>query len=170
MTFDAFGFWRESWTVPLRDAHPALRDAVRAFAAAHGLALEDLPALETKTTRKPGFFERWRGADTTSRSVAVVAPGLLVWAVLGEGKTAATALAAKLATVTVEPGMGGRIGAIMPSARSVRGLSVTGVFEGGSGQSATAFLGYGKEADGDHFEQRLRAAMRDAGNPLHGLG
>lgn len=168
--YDAFGFARESWTVKVRDGFPPLRDAVRAFGAAHALALDDLDALETKATRKPNLLDRWRGRDTTSRTLVVLAPGLVVWAVLGEGKDAAAALGARLATVTVERGMGGRIGAMMPNARGVRGLSLTDVFVGGGSQSATAFLGYGKEPDGDLFEQRLREAMRDAGNPLHGLG
>jgi hypothetical protein len=169
VTFDSFGFWRESWTLKVRDAHPPLVAAFEAFAAQHDLELSDLEALETRTVRKPGLLDRLFGRDTTSRSLAAVMPGLVVWAVLPEKATEAKATAAHLATVTVDRGMAGRIAAAFPTASQMRGLSFTGVYVGRTGAAATTFLGYGREVDGDAFERHLREAMRDAGNPLHGL-
>jgi hypothetical protein len=164
------GWTRSSRTVGVSEAQPALREAFRRFGEAHSLDLAGATALETKNVRGPGFFDRWFGRDTASWSLATVLPGLVVWAVLPERATEATALAARLADVTVEKGMGGRIAAIVPNAKNARGVSFTGVFVGRGGTSATAFLGWGPEPDGPAFERRLREAMRDAGNPLHGLG
>ncbi len=169
MKYDAFGFARESWTVPLAEGHGPLRDALRAWAAARSVTLDDaLPALETRSVRKPGLLDRLFGRDTSSRSLAVVAPGLVVWALLPERAEVAVAKAAALSSVVVDRGMGGRIGSMLAGAKDLRGLSFTATFVDAQGP-ATAFLGYGREPDGDAFEQRVREGMRDAGNPLYGL-
>jgi hypothetical protein len=169
MTFDGFGFWRESWTVPIRDADRPLREAVERFGARRALDLTDLPALETRSVRQPGWLDHLFRRDTESRALYVVAPGLLVWVRKGPEARDALLRAAPLAAITVERGMAGPIGAARPAARGLRGLTISGTAVGESARTLT-FLGYGREPDGDVFEQRLREAMRDAGNPQHGLG
>lgn len=167
MQYDGFGWHRESSTVAWRDARAPLREAALAWAAARGVALaEDAEALQTRSVRRPGLLDRWFGRDTTSWSVAVLAPGLVLWTVQGPGAAPVT-LAAPLASVGVERGMGGRIGASIAGARALRGLSFTATFVGAT-EGATAFLGFGPEADGDAFERRLRAAAAAAGNPAAG--
>jgi hypothetical protein len=152
------GFSRETVTVGADGAPPALRAAIEAYAEKHELG--DVAGRAVALARTTSVRERRRLGRSTremQESLALVAPGLLVWAVADGGKEPVV-LGYELKRVELDDYASSTLAALVADT----GIEVTGPQIGATVLTAS-FLGLGAGGAAERFRAALAEAARGAG-------
>jgi hypothetical protein len=152
------GYSRETVTVGAAGAPPALLAAIEAYAEKRGLG--DVVGQALALARTTSVRERRRLGRTRregQESLALVAPGLLVWAVAADGNEPAV-LGYELKRVELDDYASSTFAALVADT----GIEVTGPQIGATDLTAS-FLGLGTGGAAERFRAALAEASRRAG-------
>ncbi len=147
---------------------PDVRDALHRYAASHGLeaALNASPlaAIETISTRLEG---RIRKREQRTYHLLWLTDDLLVLAVVREEGETPSVHAFRVAEIDLDSSLAGFAASVGLADAYADGIPLTGLPLGGT-ERGSYFLPAARGGAGDAFRERLREAMREAGNPTAG--